>query len=89
MRLLAKGKGQVVGLNRVIKLSHTKKARVEQKLKNEHVTQRDTKEKNTVGRRSNRSKGLKQESACEEQGGQDGWMRVSKRQESGRQGERG
>lgn len=34
-------------------------------------------------------KALKQESACEEQGGQDGWMRVSKRQESERQGERG
>lgn len=52
MRLLAKGKGQVIGLN-ISKLSQMGKVRFEQKLEGEEVSQRDTREKTTVGRRSN------------------------------------
>ena len=55
MRLLAKGKGQVTGLN-IIKLSQMGKVRCEQKLEGEEVSERDTREKTTVGRRSNQSK---------------------------------
>lgn len=57
MRLLAKGKGQVVGLNRVVKLSH-REVRFEQKLEGEQVSQRYTREKSAVGRRSDQSQGL-------------------------------
>lgn len=88
MRLLAKGKGQVVGLNRVIKLSHMEKVRFEQKLKGEQV--RETPERRALWTEEATSpKALKQESACEQQGGQYGWMRVRKGEESKRQVQRG
>lgn len=56
IEVLAKGKGQVVGLNRVVKLSY-REVRFEQKLEGEQVSQRDTREKSAVGRRSDQSQG--------------------------------
>lgn len=55
IEVLAKGKGQVVGLNRVVKLSY-REVRFEQKLEGELVSQRDTREKSAVGR-SDQSQG--------------------------------
>lgn len=82
--MLAKGKGQVVGLNRAIKLSNTEKVRFEQKV-SKFI--KETSEERALWVDEATSPGaLKQESACKEQGGQCGCIRVSKGEESKRQG---